>query len=171
VVNKMLTKKANNILRARFATTFDLTKINQLVELSLMSWDLKPRVNRLILPIFLYDRDKLNSLFASVVEIDDQLIGLVCCANVQSLEPSCAINNLYLEGIFVHPLYHRQGVGSRLMKEAITLAQDSGCLSIQLRAKRESTEFFKALGFKLIHTEQPNQDYPYRFRLNISSDA
>ena len=78
-------------------------------------------------------------------------------------------NNLHeepyalLEDLYVETEYRQQGLGSKLIKEAVDVAKKEGCYKIigtSRYARKEVHRFYQKLGF---------DDYGVEFRMNLKS--
>ena len=58
----------------------------------------------------------------------------------------------FVEGVFVRPEYHRRGVGTRVMREAISVARGAGCLHLRCNVKWDNPAgiaLYRKCGFAL----------------------
>ncbi len=53
----------------------------------------------------------------------------------------------YVGSVFVHPTWHHQGVGTRLMQEIEAIARKNGIRQLQLGASITAVNFYVKLGF------------------------
>jgi ribosomal protein S18 acetylase RimI-like enzyme len=135
----------------RIATEKDLPKIILLRELVIKDTYLLPQfgiTDQIIENFFKSEEPKLERYIQYmqtskyvIAKIDEQIIGM--CA---------ACQDGILRSMYVHPQYQRQGIGRRLIIEAIRIMkQDYKCQQISLETAsfiEKAVEFYKSIGFE-----------------------
>jgi len=55
---------------------------------------------------------------------------------------------LHVEDVIVHPLYQKQGIGKKLIQEALRIAVEEHCYKTILDCSRENIPFYESCGFQ-----------------------
>jgi len=87
------------------------------------------------------DFDGLDSIASHILASFDQLP--VGTTRIRLLDPQIA----KIERVAVLPRYRGQGVGRRMIEQAIWLLTERGILEAQLHAQIQTVEFYQKLGF------------------------
>ncbi|MEM7759699.1 MAG: GNAT family N-acetyltransferase [Cyanobacteria bacterium P01_A01_bin.40] len=87
----------------------------------------------------------LNQAKALVAHIDDQIIGYAAISNLDWLN-----NSQTLYELFVHPEYIRKGVGTKLLQTLETNVENN-CKVINLFASLTGKPFYQANGYKIVN--------------------
>ena len=128
------------------------------------TWRLSERVKRLSLPLYQYDENDLEHLLIVVAESEATTI-----AGIAAIEPADASecrrghNTALLHGIYVDPLHHRGGIGTRLLSYMQVMASSRGFDGLLVKANPEAKTFFEARAFEKLPVEDRARDYPYRY--------
>ena len=153
-----------DIVTLRKAGRLDLDQINTLIAAAVDTWRLAERVKRLSLPLYQYDPNDLEHLQVIVAESEEAFM-----AGIAALEPANASecprghNAALLHGIYVDPLLHRHGIGTRLLRYMQVLASSRGFDGLLVKANPEAKTFFEARAFEKLPIEDHARDYPYRY--------
>ena len=154
---------ADNIT-LRKAEYRDLGQINTLIAAAMDTWRLSKRVKRLSLPLYQYNAQDLEHLQVIVAETEATTI-----AGIAAIEPADASeyprghNAALLQGIYVDPFRHRNGIGTRLLRYMQATASSRGYDGLLVKANPEARTFFEARAFEKLPIEDPSRDYPYRY--------
>ncbi len=81
-----------------------------------------------------------------MVEVAQKRAFLVAVAENQVIG-TATLEGDYAGSVFVHPAWHHQGVGKRLMQDIETIASKNGIHQIQLGASITAVEFYVKLGY------------------------
>ena len=142
----------------------DLVQINTLIAAAMDTWRLSKRVKRLCLPLYQYDVHDLEHLQIIVVETDKtSLTGVAAIEVADATECPRGHDGALLHGIYVDPLLHNNGIGTRLLIHMQLMASSEGYRGLLVKANPEATSFFEARDFKKLPVEDPSRDYPYRY--------
>lgn len=153
-----------DIITLRKAEYRDLGQINTLVAAAIDTWRLSKRVKRLSLPLYQYQVQDLEHLQVIVAETEEATI-----AAIAAIEPADASecprghNAALLHGIYVDPNYHRNGIGSRLLRYMQVMASSWDYDGLIVKANPEAKTFFEAQAFEKLPIEDHSRDYPYRY--------
>jgi GNAT superfamily N-acetyltransferase len=88
-----------------------------------------------------------------VAELDGEVVGvcqLIVFRHLQARGGLCA----EIESVHVHPDHRGRGIGSVLVRDAVSRARSLGCYRVQLtsnRARPEAHRFYERLGFEPSH--------------------
>jgi len=151
----------------RQADTSDLYRVNAVIGAAVMTWNLPERVKRLSLPSYHCHAHDLKHLTLTVAETDTGAI-----AGIATWEPPDPddtpdqAKGLLLLGLFVDPAFQRQGIGSRLLEQALEAARHGGFDGLLVKANPEARSFFAARGLQPLPVSRPERDYPHRYWLN-----
>jgi len=146
-------------IKIRPANISDLDAINQLIESAIMIWNLPQRVKRLSLSSVTYSEHDFQHYQITVAEISNTLTGvLILDHDTYRKEKTCLIH-----GIYVDPEWQKKGIGTRLLKEAETLALAKKSMKILVKAQRDAQDFFIASGMNRIPVEKEQNDYAMRY--------
>ena len=152
------------IVTLREAAQCDLGQINALIAAAIDTWRLSERVKRLSLPLYQYGARDLEHLQAVVAETEESTIaGIAAIEAADALECPQGLSAALLHGIYVDPLLHRSGIGTRLLKHMQVMASSMGFDGLLVKANPEAKSFFEARAFEKMPIENPSRDYPYRF--------
>ncbi len=148
----MSEQPADGGLVVRSATLDDLPRLVEILELGALSpgtedaRDLEP-YRRALREIADGPGDVL------VAQLDGTVVGvcqLVVFRHLQAHGGRCG----EVESVHVHPDWRGQGIGHRLVGEAVERAQEAGCYRVQLTsnaARTEAHRFYESLGFVASH--------------------
>jgi GNAT superfamily N-acetyltransferase len=142
----------------------DLEQANAIVDAAVETWDIAPRVRRLVLPTYRYKPEDLDHLELLGARLDGTLVGLI------ALEPAAADDHAKLtlvHGLFVTPAMHGRGVGAALIDAGKRLAVARGDTGLLVRAERNARGFFMKRGFKPLPVADERRDYPHRLLLEF----
>ena len=145
-------------IKVRTALAQDIQRINQVIAAAMNSWRISDRVKRISLPLYQYQVDDMDYFQILVAENQNgKVLGVTATEDGEG-------RSLALHGIYVDPDCHRQGVGSGLLRQVEQIAAAQGYDSLTVKAKADSTGFFANQGFGKLPIENPDRDYPYRYR-------
>lgn len=167
---RLAAAEAEPDLVLRAAQPQDLERINRVIARAIDSWRIKDRVKRISLPLYQYQGDDLNFLQIFVVENQNgDLLGVAATEDGESGETRTDLPVLNLHGIYVDPACHRRGVGSRLLEKVEQIASVQGYATLMVKAKADATGFFARRNFEKLAIQNPDRDYPYRYRKPLGS--
>ena len=149
-------------MKIRSACKDDLNKINQTIELAVMTWQLPERVKRLALPSYRYNEVDLGHYDIVVAEADNRIIGVVAWDTEPHQGPA-NILSLLLHGIYVHPEYQRQSVGRKLFNAAEEAARGKKRNGILVKAQIEAEGFYQSQGLSKLETQDIERDYAVQY--------
>lgn len=148
----------------RDANSDDLEQINSVISRAMDSWQIAPRVRRISLPLYQYDRLDLQHLQTIVAEFDNgDLAGVATLESADLTESPQGLNAALLHGLYVDPAYHRQGIGSCLLQRIESLAKAASFDGLLVKANRDARPFFDASGMERLAVIDSARDYPYRY--------
>ena len=153
-----------NIVTLRKAAHRDLVRINTLIAAAMDTWQLPERVKRLSLPLYQYDANDLKHLQVIVAETGEtNLAGIAAIEAADASECPRGHNAALLQGIYVDPLCHHNGIGTRLLSCMQAMASSRGFDGLLVKANPEAKAFFEAQAFEKLPIEDLSRDYPYRY--------
>lgn len=84
-----------------------------------------------------------------IAEINDCVVGSASC-QILELYPmvSQEYQKGYIWGVYIEPSYRRQGIATRLMKEAMVYLKGIGCTKIVLHASETGRLLYSSLGYR-----------------------
>ncbi len=144
------------------ATKDDLKAINSVIETAVMTWQLPERVKRLAMPSYRYTEQDLEHYDLVVAEQDGRIVGVAAWDRDQHDGPESKIG-LLIHGIYVHPEYQRQGIGSKLLESVKMAACAMKFEGILVRAQTDAEKFYRAEGFDKLASEESGRDYVGRY--------
>jgi GNAT superfamily N-acetyltransferase len=148
-------------------TPATLPAINDVLASSIAAWNLSDRLYRLSINAYRYSesdwidhqfyglRDQNNTLLAILVLNDD--------ASELPGDQSC----LQIHGLYVHSDHRHQGLGQRLIEEALDLAKRRHLDALFVKAHESAVSFFKKQRFEHIPVTDEVRDYPHRLVRSI----
>jgi len=90
-----------------------------------------------------------------IVKADDEYIGFIQLSlRTDYVEGTTSTPVVYVEGLYVEPLYRKQGVANRLVKKAEGWGLERNCAEIASDAELNNTNsigFHKLIGFKKVN--------------------
>lgn len=133
----------------RKATPDDLMFINGIIETSVMSWQLPERVKRLSLPNYRYKAEHFDTLtlFLAVAKETPDVLGVLALGTATGEHAPPGKNATLLHGIYVDPINHREGVGTKLVAHSVKAAKKAETDGVLVHAQPDSIAFFEATGF------------------------
>jgi predicted N-acetyltransferase YhbS len=149
-------------INIRPANADDLDAINQVITRAVMTWNLPERVKRLSLPSYHYDKLDLQHFQILLACTDDKLAGVIVLDHELESE-NIPGKNLLIHGLFVDPELHQKGVGTRLFREAERLAQQQCTHGLLVRAHKDATGFFSAMGMTKLAVTNEVREYADRY--------
>ena len=142
----------------------DLGQINTLIAAAMDTWRLSKRVKRLSLPLYQYHAQDLEHLQVIVAETEaTTIVGIAAIEPADASEYPRGQNAALLHGIYVDPIRHRYGIGTRLLRYMQATASSRGYDGLLVKANPEARTFFEARAFEKLPIEDPSRDYPYRY--------
>lgn len=146
----------------RPASTADLTALNAVVETAVMGWNLPERVKRLALPSYRYQPHDLGHLQLWVAESHGKIVGVAALEPADSRELPAHKRGLLLHGLYVHPDYQHQGIGTQLLEHVQQQAAEQGLDGLLVRAQNNAGGFFASHGMELLGGED-DRNYQFRY--------
>ena len=146
----------------------DLAAVNRVVEAALMTWDLAPRVKRLILPVYRYTEADWIHADLVAARVGGQIVGVACYEPADRSDVEGGRTACLLHGLYVDPHFHGRGVGRKLIARVVSQAADEGYDGLLVKANPEACGFFRHIGLEELEVRDAEQDYPHRFWLDIS---
>lgn len=157
---------AQTTMRLRPATANDLPAINAIVERAVMTWQLAERVKRLSLPSYRYhEHDFVHMHLVVAEDAAGTLAGFAAWDVADPRDAPGGQRGLLLHGLYVDPVRHGEGIGSRLLAAAATAARTDGHDGLLVKAQADANGFFIARGLRLLPVTDPARDYPHRYWL------
>lgn len=131
----------------RLAQRSDLDAVNAVVERAVASWARTEHVKRGSLPdigFCLADLDRCMLLLA--IGSRRHVLGVAACRVSEQADAEPGANPLHIDGPYIHPDHHDQGIGAEMVAEACALARRQGrdCLLVAPRVHGE--HFLDAMG-------------------------
>lgn len=151
----------------RSANVDDLDVINQVITDAVMTWDLPERVKRLSLPSYHYDMLDLQHLQILLACMDDRPAGVIALDHEQDGE-NIPGKSLLIHGLFVDTGLRHKGIGTRLFKEAEQIAQQHSVNGLLVRAYKDATGFFSAMGMTKLAVSNEEREYADRYWKRIN---
>ncbi len=139
----------------RKATKKDLKNLVNLLandELGTTREDTSTPLNQRYIDAF-YDIDKDPNNELTVVECDDELVGMLQLTFISYLTHTGSWRCL-IEGVRIAENYRGQGLGSEFIRWAINRAKERNCSIVQLTSDKQrpgALKFYEALGFRATH--------------------
>jgi N-acetylglutamate synthase-like GNAT family acetyltransferase len=154
-------------INIRPANADDLDAINQVISRTVMTWNLPERVKRLSLPSYQYDKLDLQHFQILLACIDDRLAGVIALDHEQR-DQQLEFKSILIHGLFVDPELQHKGIGTRLFQEAEHVAQQLSIHDLLVKAHKDATGFFSAMGMTKLAVTDEVRNYADRYRKRIS---
>lgn len=154
-------------LKIRSANKDDLSTINQIIEMAVMTWQLPERVKRLALPSYRYNELDLTHYAIVVAEANNRIIGVAAWDTGLHQGPANKLG-LLLHGIYVHPEYQRQGIGTELFNAAEDAGRAKEMDGLLVKAQIDAEGFYQSQGLVKLETEDLERDYASRYWKSLS---
>lgn len=134
-------------LQFRLAKSEDLEKVLELQSSSikLMSSDYNPRQIESLVRSQFSARLRSNEI-VFLASYKDELVGFACL-DINSFQ----FGGFQIGGVYVHPNFVRQGIGTQLLELIEKTAIEKGCQVISVLSSLTACNFYKARGYKVIH--------------------
>jgi len=151
-------------IQLRVAKKSDLDDINRVIEAAVMTWKLPERVKRLSLSSYRYTDIDFAHLEIVVAEDDGQnIVGVAGWETASPKDAPAGCTALLLHGIYVDPLYQRQGIGQQLFHAAEHAAAQQRKDGLLVKAQTDADNFFIAMGMQRLAVEDSARHYANRF--------
>jgi putative acetyltransferase len=126
-------------LQFRLAKSEDIEKVLELQSSSirLMSPDYNPRQIESLVKSQTSARFHHNEILF-LASYKDELVGFACLIN----------NSFQIGGLYVHPNFLRQGIGTQLLEVIEKTAIEKGCQAISVLSSLTAINFYKARGYQ-----------------------
>jgi GNAT superfamily N-acetyltransferase len=148
----------------------ELDAVNSIIEAAIGTWNISPRVKRMVLPSYQYNEHDFAHFTLLGARVDGQLVGLASLEPADSGDIPEGQRALLVHGIYVKPERHGAGIGARLVSAATGEARRLGYTGLLVRAERSAVGFFEKQGFDLLPVLDSAKDYPYRLWLALAQD-
>jgi len=131
---------------------------------------LPDRVKRLSLPAYRYDSVGLVHLDIVLAEDGKQnIIGIAAWEQADAKELPAGSRALSLHDIYVDPLHHQLGIGSKLLWAVEEAVCKRGFDGLLLKAQQGSNGFFISQEMQGLHVDDPLHQYANRFWKSAAS--
>jgi putative acetyltransferase len=133
-------------LQFRLAKSEDIEKVLELQSSSiqLMSADYNPRQIETLVrsqtSARLYTNEKVF-----LASYKDELVGFACL-----IDNSFEFGGFLIGGVYVHPNFLRQGIGTQLLEVIEKTAIEKGCKVLPVMSSLTASNFYKARGYQVI---------------------
>jgi GNAT superfamily N-acetyltransferase len=142
----------------------DLDRINEIIKAAIYTWQLPERVKRISWPLYRYQEEDLVYMQLLIAELENfGIVGLAALEETDVIELPDAKRVLLFHGLYVDPIYHRQGIASQLVGEAELAAAKMNVDGLLVKAQVDAVPFFKKLGFTKLAVKDISRDYVYRY--------
>ena len=92
--------------------------------------------------------DSLNPCHRVLVVEKDNLIIATMTVLIERKFIHGGSKVLHVEDVIVHPFYQKQGIGKKLVQEALRIAVEEHCYKTILDCSRENIPFYESCGFQ-----------------------
>jgi predicted N-acetyltransferase YhbS len=151
----------------RSAREADLDAINRVIEAAVMIWKLPDRVKRLSLSSYRYTPLDFKHLEMRVAEDARQsVVGVAAWEQADAKDIPAGQTALLLQGLYVDPSHHHQGIGRQLFRTAKQAAQKHPYSGLLVKAQKDANGFFISQGMSRLQIEDPLRHYGNRFFLS-----
>jgi GNAT superfamily N-acetyltransferase len=142
----------------------DLDRINEIIKAAVYTWQLPERVKRISLPLYYYQESDLTYMHFLIAELESfGIVGLAALEETDAVELPDAKRALLFHGLYVDPVYHRQGIASQLVDAAELAAVKAGMNGLLVKAQIDAVPFFNKQEFTKLPIEDASRDYVYRY--------
>ncbi|MCH8552657.1 MAG: GNAT family N-acetyltransferase [Natronospirillum sp.] len=151
-------------IHLREISASELDKANQLVVAAIQSWDMPPRLLRLVAGTHQYEAADFQTMRLFLLDNDnEETVGMLAVEDYPGEEAGCAERVLLLHGLYIHPEYHGRGFGRAAVSATQHLARDGGFAGVLIKAHSSAKGFFNRLGLQHLPVRDDTTDYPYRY--------
>lgn len=142
----------------------DLETANAIVTAAIETWDMPPRLRRLVAGTHQYEAGDFQTMRLFLLQMETgETAGLLAVEDYPGAEADCSGRVLLLHGLYVHPDHQRQGIGRAAVAAAKQLASENGFAGILIKAHASANAFFESLGLSRLPVRDETADYPHRF--------
>lgn len=142
------------------AQSSDLAQINTIVLAAVETWQLAPRLARLVATTHQYesaDFFTMDFYFLRDVSQPNLNVGIL------ALEPQPKEPTVMLHGLYILPEYQNRGFGTQAVELAKQFVLKSQHQALLVKAHASAQNFFAKQKLELLPVIDPERDYPYRF--------
>lgn len=150
------------MLTLREIDTDELATANDIVVSAIESWDMKPRLRRLVSQTYQYDAGDFDTMRLFLLE-DEHPQAMLAVEDYPGDEVNVNARILLLHGIYVRPERHGEGMGRQLLEATKALAREGGFAGVLVKAHASANGFFQATGMQELPITDERRDYPHRF--------
>lgn len=140
----------------------ELDDVNAVIAAAIDTWQLAPRVKRLVLPSYRYGADDFTHLSFIGARRDGRLLGVASFEPAETRHSPGGRRAMLLHGLYVRPDAQRARIGMRLLDAVKDAARERGFDGLLVRAERNAVGFFAKAGFAPLAVEDAQRDYPHR---------
>ena len=72
-------------------------------------------------------------------------------------------SGLLLHGLYVNPLFQKQGVGRTLIEFSMLQVTQNHCHGLLVKAQPDANRYFQMQGFENLPVTQPEKEYAHRW--------
>jgi len=153
-MTSLMTQKANQA---------DLQRINAIVVAAIDTWQLAPRLARLVSITHQYEEaDFLTMDFYFLCKPDHSVVGIL------ALEPQQTDAIVLLHGLYVMPEHQNQGFGRQAIEIAKQWVQQANYSGLLVKAHASAKNFFAQQALQQLPIKDPERDYPHRYYWSVS---
>ncbi|MFK7966829.1 MAG: N-acetyltransferase family protein [Burkholderiaceae bacterium] len=156
-------------MKFRIAQPVDLPRLNQVIADAISTWQVAERVRKLSRHAYQYDESDLaDGQVLLLTDPSDEIVGVAHWGPASRVDaPAESINPAILHGLYLQANRHGQGLGKRLLAEAMRAACAANHDWLTLRAQRDAEAFFRSQGF-IAHDEADPPLYPRRMSQRLT---
>ena len=153
-----------NTLHLKTASPNDLENINAIVVAAIQTWQLVPRLARLVAVTHQYESSDfltMNFYFLCLPDLTE--------VGIMALEPQPDDHNLLLHGLYILPDYQNQGLGRQALNLAKEHVVSGGFRGLLVKAHASARNFFAQQTLTLLPIKNPERDYPHRYFWSVEA--
>lgn len=152
-----MSPEAEIAVAIRPAQRSDLDAINAVVDAAVMSWARAAQVGTASLPDYAYRAIDLDlSMLLLVVGSQRHILGVAACGSAGPGDAQPGSNALRLDGPYIHPDHHHQGIGLQILAEASALARRQGRDGLLMTPRVHGEGFLHAMGVQAAAELRPD---------------
>jgi len=149
------------------ANISELKNINEIIEATILNWNLPERVIRLSLPSYRYNEVDLQYYEIVVAKQEKQIVAVASWQQADAKDTPEKKTGLLLHGLYVQAEKQNQGIGKTLLDLAEKTAHAKSLSGLLVKAQKDSVNFFIKAGMHEMQVSDPDKDYANRLWKDI----
>lgn len=149
-------------------TTDELGTVNAIIAAAVLGWPMAARLKRVAVGVLSYDTLDLREMEMLLARVGGSPAGVAAWDPATVLHGRDGWSGVLLHGLYVHPEWQGNGVGTALQHAVADQATDLGFDALVVKSERVSVGYFERCGYETLAADALcGIEYPYLFRFPL----